>query len=360
MCWRSSDAASARDAPPAPAACVRNEIRGRRDLVVRGGGRGDGPMRLGGRLTAGQQQGCGDQEEATHDDSVKEGHPLSSRAKSSPVTLGDDPLRHEAPPARCLALVSSSGDRGRLHAALVGVAEVLFFDAVAAVLSALRTEQRGVRAVILEARDAAGHPAAGLARQVTTLFPAIPVIGYCAGRSEDSQEIIALASAGVHELIYKGHDDHSPLLQSILQRAEQHCGGDLVLHHLGKGFPRRLRPLAEYVLSSPEHAHTVHDVARALGVDRKTLSNRCRVEGFPPPGITIGWCLLLLSAALLAAPGVSVDRVALQLNFPSATALRNMLKRYTGLRPAELRTPTALAELCARFLEQRIAQQTRA
>jgi transcriptional regulator with XRE-family HTH domain len=34
----------------------------------------------------------------------------------------------------------------------------------------------------------------------------------------------------------------------------------------------------------------------------------------------------------------------------------SMLKRYTGLRPAALRTPTALAELCARFLEQVISQ----
>lgn len=34
-------------------------------------------------------------------------------------------------------------------------------------------------------------------------------------------------------------------------------------------------------------------------------------------------------------------------------SLRNMLKRYTGLRPADLRAPTALAALCTRFLETR-------
>ena len=82
--------------------------------------------------------------------------------------------------------------------------------------------------------------------------------------------------------------------------------------------------------------------------------SHCKGEGYPPPGTVIGWCLLLLSAALLATPGVSADRVALQLNFSSASALRNLLRRRTGLRPTELRTPTALAELCARFLEQRV------
>jgi AraC-type DNA-binding domain-containing proteins len=288
-------------------------------------------------------------------DSVKRGHPLSPQLDPDPVTQGEESSCNEASDPRCLALVTGAESRTRLYAALAGVANVTFFASVAEVLRELRADQRGVRAVILEARDAAGHPAAGLARQVTTLFPAIPVIGYCSGRSEDSQEIIALASAGVHELIYKQHDDHAPLLRAILARADQQCAGDLVLHHLRKALPRRLRPLVEYCLSNPEDAHAVNSVARALGVDRKTLVNHCKVEGFPPPGTVLGWCLLLLSAALLAAPGVPADRVALQLAFPSATALRNMLKRYTGMRPAELRTPTALAELCARFLELGVA-----
>jgi AraC-like DNA-binding protein len=293
-------------------------------------------------------------------DSVKRGHSHSSHHDSHPVTQGESSSRNGAPAARCLALVTSGEDRSRLHAALLSIADVAFFKSVAEVLVDLRADQRGIRAVILEARDAAGHPAAGLARQVTTLFPSIPVIGYCSGRSEDSQEIIALASAGVHELIYKQHDDEALLLQTILLRAEQQCAGDLVLHHLGKRLPRRLHPLVEYCLTNPEESHEVRDVARALGVDRKTLVNHCKAEGYPPPSVVIGWCLLLLSAAILAAPGVAADRVALQLNYPSATSLRNMLKRYTGLRPAELRTPTALTELCARFLELGTTQKARA
>jgi AraC-like DNA-binding protein len=94
----------------------------------------------------------------------------------------------------------------------------------------------------------------------------------------------------------------------------------------------------------------VEQVARALNIHRKTLVNHCSAEGFPPPGSVIAWCLLLLTAGLLATPGVTVERIAVQLNFPSATALRNMLKRYTGLRPSDLRAENALAELCAEFL----------
>ena len=291
-------------------------------------------------------------------DSVKRGHSLLPRRHRHPVTQGDDSSRKEAPAARCLALVATSQDRGRLHAALSDIADVAFFKSVAEVLRALRDDRTGVRAVIVEARDAAGHPAAGLVRQVTQLFPTIPVIGYCSARAEDSRDIIALASAGVHELIYKQQDDRAPLLLTILRRADQQCAGDLVLHHLGKQLPRRLRPLVEYCLTNPEEAHAVEEVAWALGVNRKTLVNHCRAEGFPPPSRILGWCLLLLSAALLATPGVTVEEIASQLNFPSSSSMRNMLKRYTGLRPAALRTPTALAELCTRFLEQAAAPAT--
>lgn len=238
----------------------------------------------------------------------------------------------------------------RLRGALAGTADVTFVEAVGEVLQALRADSSAIRAVLLEAHDASGRPAAGLARQVTRLFPAMPVIGYCSLRSEDSQDIIALSSAGVHELIFRHQDDHAVLLRGILQSAEQACTADLVMHHLGEALPPRMRPIIEYCLTNPEQAHSVDAVARALGVNRKTLVNHCRAAGFPPPGAVVAWCLILLTTGLLATPGVTVERVAIQLNFPSATALRNMLKRYTGLRPGDLRTANALDELCARFV----------
>jgi AraC-like DNA-binding protein len=282
-------------------------------------------------------------------DSVSECRLLSGHARSSPVTYRGTPLPNGAIALKCLALVSSYDDRTRLRGALAGTAEPHFVGSVAEVLQVLRADHGSIRVVLLEAHDAAGRPAAGLARQVTTLFPAMPVVGYCSLRPEDSQDIIALSSAGVHELAFKQHDDHAVLLRTILLSAEKACVADLVLHELEGRLPVRIRPVVEYCLTNPEQAHSVDDVARALGVNRKTLANHCRAEGFPAPGAVVAWSLILLMAGLLASPGVTVERVAGQLNFSSATALRNLLKRYTGLRPAELRTPDAVATLCTRF-----------
>jgi AraC-like DNA-binding protein len=178
----------------------------------------------------------------------------------------------------------------------------------------------------------------------------MPVVGYCSPSAEDSQDIIALVSAGVHELVFKGVDDHAAMLRGILGSADQSCVADLVLHHLGAKLPPRVRPLVEYCLANPQEAHSVQRAARALGINRKTLVNHCGAVGFPPPGSVVAWCLLLLTAGLLATPGVTVEQAALRLNFPSVTALRNMMKRYTGLRPSALRGENALPALCARFL----------
>jgi AraC-like DNA-binding protein len=168
--------------------------------------------------------------------------------------------------------------------------------------------------------------------------------------AESSHDIIALSSAGVHEIVFKHQDDHAAPLRRLLMSAEQACAADIVLHHLGARVPQRVRPLVEYCLRNADEAHSVDEVAHALGVNRKTLANHCRAEEFAPPGTVVAWCLILLTTALLATPGITVERIAMQLNFPSGTALRNMIKRHAKLRPADLRTPTALVEMCGRFL----------
>jgi AraC-like DNA-binding protein len=150
--------------------------------------------------------------------------------------------------------------------------------------------------------------------------------------------------------VFKHRDEHTAVLRGILRVADQARVAQLVLHQLGDRLPPRIRPLVEYCVTHPEDAHSVEEVASTLGLNRKTLVNRCRAEGFPAPRNIIAWCLLLLAAGLLATPNVTVEQIALQLNFPSATALRNMLKRRTGLRPSDLRARDALGEMCARFL----------
>ena len=71
----------------------------------------------------------------------------------------------------------------------------------------------------------------------------------------------------------------------------------------------------------------------------------------------ICWLRLLLVAHELEQPGYPVERIAVDFDFPSSTALRNMLKRYTGLRPAELRQNGGLR--CALHLFRQVLARER-
>ena len=57
----------------------------------------------------------------------------------------------------------------------------------------------------------------------------------------------------------------------------------------------------------------------------------------PPPQELLAWCRLGVVGYLLGTTSLSVESIAQQLDFPSDTALRNLVKRYTGLRATEIR-----------------------
>jgi AraC-like DNA-binding protein len=83
---------------------------------------------------------------------------------------------------------------------------------------------------------------------------------------------------------------------------------------------------------------------------RKTLVNHCAQTGFPPPGWLLGWCRLLLAGHYLGMTTWTVESIARELGFSTATALRNMLKRYTELSPREVRVQGGLALMRMHFL----------
>ena len=170
-------------------------------------------------------------------------------------------------------------------------------------------------------------------------LPSLSIIGYCRIGHEHSSAILGLATAGVHELVFRGVDDSGVALRAVLGSAEHACAAEGLLATLLPLLPPSLHPFARYCLNFPHRAHTVGEVAHALGVNRKTLVNYCARARLPAPATLLGWCRLLLATHYLVATTRTVERIALRLDFPSDTALRNMMKRYTGMRAQELRHP---------------------
>lgn len=245
-----------------------------------------------------------------------------------------------------VALILDRAARARIAHATRSVARPVFCEQVGEVWPAVEgAYARGARvgAFIVEARDRDHVPTDALIAQLRERTPAVPVLGYCVSDGTASAEILAMARAGVSGLILRGHDDVGTALRSALATARDDCAARFILRELDPVLPRLARVVVEHCVLHGRTPLTVAGVARALGVHRKTLVLRLAAAGFPQPREVIGWCRLCLAAHALEDHAVSIERIAMDFEFPSATALRNLCKRYTGLRMSEVRQNGGLA-----------------
>ena len=251
------------------------------------------------------------------------------------------PLRSVTAPEETpvlLALIVGRLERLRIDTAVRGHATVRFVGTAGELIAQLiqAAPSRPI-AVIVEPRDCDGRSTAPIVRQLVEAHPALPIIGYCHAGYEHSRDILELGLAGAHELLFHGIDDSGVALRGVVSSAGQACAAAQVLRAIKRDVPEALVPMFEFCLSYPERATSVQAVAQVLGVHRKTLVNYCAQAALPPPGAVLAWCRLLLVGHFLETPGPTVEGIALRVEFASATALRNMLRRYTGLRPQQVR-----------------------
>jgi len=144
------------------------------------------------------------------------------------------------------------------------------------------------------------------------------------------KRVPALIRAGADEVVLRGSDDMRVAFRRVLLQAASARAASEALTLLRKVVPRAGESVLAYCLAQADRPLTVDEMARDLGVHRKTLCNRAAAAGLPSPSTLISWCRLFHAARLLGESGASVERTALVLGFGSGTALRNMLRRYTG------------------------------
>ena len=259
------------------------------------------------------------------------------------------------------ALVSLIGDavaRARVTATLRGLDGD---PCICLTTDELRTRLRagGVRSIIVEARDRNGATTVPLVSEVLRDYPGVSVLVYCDLLRTPPTEVVALIRAGAHNFMMHGMDDERNALRLALRAAEQASAADFILGVLGVDAPPIARPLLELYLRGAEGPIPVVEAAKQLGVHRKTLRNRMQVAGLPAPAELRTWCRLFLAARLLDEAGRTVESVAHQLEFPSGSALRNLLKRRTGLTPHALRAAGGLRHLLNEFRADCAARRLR-
>jgi AraC-like DNA-binding protein len=207
----------------------------------------------------------------------------------------------------------------------------------------------GALVVLAPLEDADGDDTLPLIEHLVHRRQPTAVVGMVSRQLRDSDDLLRLARAGVHTLLFD-EDRRTPLtVRRALLVASTRCRNETLWSDVAPITPGRVRPLVAYGLKHAHEALTVDTVARALGLHRKTLAERCMLSRSLPPQLMLGWCRMMAAAVLLEDRGRLVDHIALELDFASGTAFRNQLKRYTGLKPVELRARGPLAEMTRRF-----------
>lgn len=191
--------------------------------------------------------------------------------------------------------------------------------------------------LIVDLWDADGLATAPVVSELRRNLPSLPVALYCQLTAQAAREILVLARAGAGAVLLRDVDDTPPMLRRLLREASSRRVAYESLAELRDLIPDHIAPMIEHLLVEASTATSVGSAASAFGINRKTLVNQFAAARLPPPSIMISWSRLLLATRLLEDAGRSVEQVAVAMGFGSGTALRNMLKRYVGLRPAAVR-----------------------
>ena len=234
-----------------------------------------------------------------------------------------------------VALVIGNKCRARVRGALSGRADVRFCELRGEILPLASTTHAS--AILLEPRDRAGHDVSPTVAAIRAGMPSVPVIAYIADESASSGDILALARAGVHDLVRAGFDDVGFALGAALASATAACATEAIRAELETLVAPDAWAFVSYCLTRANTPISVSSAAAALGLDRRTLVRRLERAALPSPSRIAGWCRVIAAARLLDQPIYTLEQAALRLEFPSGTALRNMLVRYTGLGPREIR-----------------------
>lgn len=234
------------------------------------------------------------------------------------------------------ALVLGREGMARLSDGLRSVAAVRPVATCRALLALV--QDGAVAAAVAELRDVDGTATAPTIKRLRDGFPLVPVLAYVSLDRADGRDLLDVVHAGVSGLIVRGIDDVGVALRAAVAAAQDDATARRAMAELsGAVAAGPARDVVEYCLTHARQGPSVADVARALGLHRKTLCARLSRAGLPSPQAMIGWCRLVHAARLMEDVQRPLEHVALQLNFSSAASLRNMLARYTGLRPREVR-----------------------
>lgn len=282
----------------------------------------------------------------------------------APSYADQDPLRFNSRPRLVTQSligvhVVPSSVRDQVLSLLRRQAPVRCYPQPADLLRAVRTGEATM--VLVSLVDGGGESLIKLIEEITSSVPHVPVIATTEFTPDAAGLLVRAGRAGLADVVLTGRADSSSRLTELVK-----CHIEplhlRVSRALAASVPAHLQPALELCITRAADRPDVERLAHACGVHRRTLAASLQRCGLPSAGALISWGRLLRAAELLENPHRSIESAALSLNFPSASALHNLARRYAGATPREIRTGGGVAFVLAALARsiQRLRARTTA
>lgn len=256
------------------------------------------------------------------------------------------PRQRTSPDAVILGISADSIGIARLREAYGSQLRVL------ATATELEREMRRKVAelIVVEPWDSAGQPTAPAIRALHAEQHWPPVAAYVDRRRESLHELVQLVRAGATELVLRDVDDSASALRRLERASAVSAIAADAIAIARAIVPMPLLPSVQHCLAHVREQLTARQIATAMGYQRRTLTQRAENAGLRGLRDVSARCRLVVAIGLILRAGQSTEQVALSLGFGSGSALHNMLKRHTGLRPKEIAVHGDLRFWCQRLL----------
>lgn len=182
-------------------------------------------------------------------------------------------------------------------------------------------------------------------------FPSIPVFAAVRVTPAHAADLAALADCVVADIIAIEHDDTVAALRTRFRSALGRPLKHLLDTLMPVAVPARTRAILDAAAEVVSAGRVSSDLARALGLSRRTLLRWTDRAELPPPRRLLAWIRILLAASLLDDAGRRVVDVATACGYSADPGLRRVTTNFLGQSPASLRHRGAFKIASAAFLK---------
>jgi AraC-like DNA-binding protein len=179
--------------------------------------------------------------------------------------------------------------------------------------------------------------------------PFLPVVAV-ATHPENNAEIYAtLLQAGLTEWLDSGRESCALAVERRLMHAASVSVQRLIDRALATPLSSRTRVLLGRASEVASAGGKMPDLARALGVGKRTASRWLVRADLPPPRRLLAWIRVRLVADFLDSGRHSLEAIARATGYSSAASVKTALRNMLGTTPNDLRARGAFTTVAGRF-----------